>query len=298
MGILINKSSCILVQGITGREGLFHTRHMLEYGTRIVAGVTPGKGGTFVDNNIPVYNSVAEAVEKHRVDVSIVFVPAPFAKDALLEAMDGGIQFIVCITEGIPQLDMLQVLHYAGCRNTQILGPNTPGIIIPGQNKIGIMPGDIHKPGRIGVVSRSGTLTYEAVAQLTHAGFGQSTVIGIGGDSLIGIDFVRILELFQADPGTDAVVLIGEIGGFLEEKAANYIKTKMTKPVLGYIAGHTAPQGRRMGHAGAIIASGENSALQKSRILQDAGAVICQNISEFGEKMKEVFKTEGANDSD
>ncbi|MFQ6059145.1 MAG: succinate--CoA ligase subunit alpha [Anaerolineae bacterium] len=255
MSILVDKDTRLLVQGITGREGAFHTRQMIEYGTRVVAGVTPGKGGAEV-HGVPVFDTVREAVAETGANTSIVYVPAPFAPDAIYEAADGGIGLIVCITEGIPTLDMIQVCAYLDQKGIRLIGPNCPGVITPGEAKVGIMPGHIHQPGTVGVVSRSGTLTYEVVWELTQRGLGQSTCVGIGGDPVIGTTFIDALCLFEEDPGTEQVVLIGEIGGTDEERAAEFIAAEMTKPVVAFVAGRTAPPGKRMGHAGAIISGG------------------------------------------
>src|SRR3990172_4438104 len=255
MSILIDENSRVLVQGITGREGGFHARQMIEYGTRVVAGVTPGKGGISFDG-VPVFNNVEEAVRQTGADVSVIFVPAPHAPDSILEAAEAGMRLVICITEGIPTLDMVMVKAYLKGRPVRLVGPNCPGLISPGKCKVGIMPGPIHLPGHVGVVSRSGTLTYDVVDQLTSRGIGQSTCIGIGGDPIVGLSFVDVLSLFEADPDTQAAVLVGEIGGTAEEEAALYVKQHMAKPVVSFVAGRTAPPGRRMGHAGAIIAGG------------------------------------------
>jgi succinyl-CoA synthetase alpha subunit len=288
MSILINKNTKVIVQGLTGREGAFHGRQMMEYGTNVVAGVTPGKGGT-VHSGVPVFDSVVQAVADTGADASVIFVPAPYASDAILEAADAGIRLVVCITEGIPVHDMLVVRRaldtYKNCR---LIGPNCPGLISPGECKLGIMPGYIHKKGTVGVVSRSGTLTYEAVFQLTNAGLGQSTCIGIGGDPVIGTSFVDCLELFKDDPETGAVLLIGEIGGKSEEMAAEYITGEsFGKPVFAYVAGLTAPSGRRMGHAGAIISGGTGTAAGKVKALEDAGITVIQDPSEIGKTFLE-----------
>ena len=279
MSILVNKNSKVLVQGLTGTEGTFHTSQMLEYGTNVVGGVTPGKGGMQYEGNdkdsfirpVPVFNSISDAVDTTQADVSIIFVPPPFAADAILEAIDGGIDLIICITEGIPMRDMVTVKAALDNSDCRLIGPNCPGIITPGECKIGIMPGFIHLPGRVGVVSRSGTLTYEAVKQLTDEGLGQTTCIGIGGDPIIGTQFIDAIKLFNEDPKTEAILMIGEIGGDAEEKAAHYIKEHVTKPVIGFIAGKTAPPGRRMGHAGAIISGGKGGAEDKLQVMRDCG---------------------------
>ncbi len=282
MSILVDNSTRVVVQGITGGEGSFHARQMLEYGTQVVAGVTPGKGGRKFENQVPIYDTVKEAVVEQQANASVIFVPAVFAADAVLEAAEAGLDLVVCITEGIPILEMLKVKEYLSKRITRLIGPNCPGIITPGQCKIGIMPGFIHKPGSVGVVSRSGTLTYEAVNQLTQQGLGQSTCIGIGGDPVIGTTFVDALKLFEADEETEAVVMIGEIGGTAEEEAADYVKAFMSKPVISFIAGQTAPPGRRMGHAGAIIAGGKGTAAEKMAALQAAGVIVCKSPAEIG----------------
>jgi len=291
MSILVDKDTRVVFQGITGSEGSFHARQCMEYGTKVVAGVTPGKGGQMFDGKVPVFNRVIEAVEKEGANASCIFVPAPFAADAILEAVDAGIKLIVCITEGIPALDMVKVKKYLLGKDTRLIGPNCPGIISPGKCKIGIMPGFIHREGSIGVISRSGTLTYEVVWQLTKLGFGQSTCIGIGGDPIVGTSFVDLLELFQKDNGTEAVVLIGEIGGSAEEEAALYIKDHFKKPVVGFVAGQTAPPGRRMGHAGAIISGGKGTAKEKLTAWQNVGVYIETDPSKIGQKVKEVLDT-------
>jgi succinyl-CoA synthetase alpha subunit len=282
MSILINKDTKVICQGITGNSGKFHTKHMLEYGTKILAGVTPGKGGSRV-YEIPVFDSVEEAVEKTECDTSIIYVPAPFAADAIIEAVEAGIKLIICITEGIPTIDMLRVKAYLATKTARLIGPNCPGVITPGESKIGIMPGYIHTPGSVGVVSRSGTLTYEAVWQLTERNIGQSTCIGIGGDPVIGTSFIDTLKLFQEDNGTKAIVLIGEIGGSAEEEAAEFIKQEITKPVISFIAGLTAPKGKRMGHAGAIIAGGKGTVEEKVSCLRDANVTVVNNPADIGE---------------
>ena len=290
MSILVDKNSKIVVQGITGSQGTFHATHCLAYGTQVVAGVTPGKGGqTAVDGKVPVFNTVADAVAETGANVSLIFVPPPFAADAIMEAADAGIPLIVCITEGIPTLDMVNAHAHVKKRGLRLIGPNCPGVITPGQAKIGIMPGHIHKAGRIGVVSRSGTLTYEAVGQLTAQGIGQSTCVGIGGDPVIGSQFIDILKLFNDDPGTDGVVMIGEIGGSAEDEAAKWVKDNMTKPVVGFIAGQTAPKGKRMGHAGAIIAGGKGTAAEKMEIMEACGIHVVKSPANMGTKMKEAL---------
>jgi len=298
MSVLVNKSSRVVVQGITGGEGTFHTKQMIEYGTRVVAGVTPGKGGSMYQGTetdpfarpIPVFNTVREAVEQQRANVSIIFVPAAFAADAILESADSGVELIVAITEGIPAADMVRVYEYLKKRSVRLIGPNCPGIITPGECKLGIMPGFIHKQGRVGVVSRSGPLTYEAVWQLTERGIGQSTCIGIGGDPIIGTRFIDAVELFNEDKDTDAIIMIGEIGGTAEEEAASYIKAHVKKPVIGFIAGQTAPPGRRMGHAGAIISGGKGTAAEKMDTMRKAGIEVVQSPALIGETMERVLR--------
>jgi len=289
MSILVNEKTRVVVQGITGNEGMFHTRQMVAYGTKVVAGVTPGKGGQEVDG-IPVFNTVAEAVKETGAVASAIFVPPAFAADAVLEAADAGIQTIVCLTEGIPTLDMVNVKQFIKERGCQLIGPNTPGIISPGKCKIGVMAGYIHKPGTVGIMSRSGTLTYEVVDQLTQKGIGQSTCVGIGGDQIIGLNFVDLLERFQRDPDTEAVVMIGEIGGTAEEEAARFIEKEVSKPVVAFVAGLTAPPGRRMGHAGAIIAGGKGTAKEKMEALEGAGVRVVRNPALVGEEMALVLK--------
>jgi len=281
MAILVDKNTRLLVQGITGREGSFHARMCREYGTQVVAGVTPGKGGTSHEGT-PVYDTVRQAVAATKANVSVIFVPPPFAADAILEACDAELPLVVCITEGIPAMDMARAWRTVRHSRTRLIGPNCPGIITPGQCKIGIMPASIHLPGRVGIVSRSGTLTYEAVHQLTQLGIGQSTAIGIGGDPIIGTTHRDAIELFHRDADTDAIVMIGEIGGTGEEEAAAYIKEHVRKPVVGFIAGQTAPPGRRMGHAGAIIAGGKGTAAEKMAAMRDAGIQVCQSPADIG----------------
>ncbi|MFZ2632845.1 MAG: succinate--CoA ligase subunit alpha [Desulfosalsimonadaceae bacterium] len=289
MSIFVNKDTRLLVQGITGREGQFHTRQCAAYGTQVVGGVTPGKGGSLMDD-IPVFNGVREAKEKTRANCTMIFVPPPFAADAIMEAVDAGIELIVAITEGIPVLDMMRVKHMLKNSGSRLIGPNCPGIISPGQAKIGIMPGQIHKPGGpIGVVSRSGTLTYEVVFQLTGKNIGQTTCIGIGGDPVNGTNFIDCLDAFQNDPETKGIVMVGEIGGNAEEDAAEFIRSNVTKPVIGFIAGVSAPPGRRMGHAGAIISSGSGTAKAKITALKSAGVHVCENLGLMGEMCREVF---------
>jgi len=283
MSILVGNDTRLVVQGITGREGLFHATQMKEYGTNLVAGVTPGKGGQFVLDDVPVFDTVKEAVEIAGANTSIIYVPARFAAEAILEAADAGVEFIICITEGIPALDMVKVRAYVDTTKSRLLGPNCPGAITPGQAKCGIMPGHIHMPGSVGVVSRSGTLTYEAVYALSALGIGQSTVVGIGGDPVNGTSFLDVLKLFEADPETTHVVMLGEIGGTDEQKAAEYIAKHMTKPVVGFIAGQTAPAGKRMGHAGAIISGGEGTAAEKIEALKAAGVAIARHPGEIAD---------------
>jgi len=287
MSILVNKNTRLVVQGITGREGEFHARQMAEYGTNIVAGVTPGKGGGWVAG-IPVFDTMGEAVHATEANASIIYVPARFAADAILEAADSGIKVIVCITEGVPVLDMIRVRAHLDCMDTRLIGPNCPGIITPGEVKVGIMPGHIHSPGPVGVVSRSGTLTYEVVHALTEKGLGQSTAIGIGGDPIIGTDFIDVLKLFEQDPQTEQVVLIGEIGGTDEQRAASFISRNMSKPVTGFIAGQTAPPGKRMGHAGAIIEGGEGTAKEKIAAFEAVGVRVARHPVEIAELVEKL----------
>ena len=298
MSILVDKNTRLVVQGITGSEGTFHTKKMMVYGTNVVAGVTPGKGGTSYQGNekdplprpVLVFNTVKEAVQNKQANVSIIFVPAAFAADAIMESAAAGVALIVAITEGIPTSDMVKAYEYVIKRNVRLIGPNCPGVITPGAAKIGIMPGFIHKPGHVGVVSRSGTLTYEAVSQLTYHGIGQSTCVGIGGDPIIGSRFIDIIKLFNEDKKTDAIVMIGEIGGTAEEEAAEYIKKYVKKPVVGFIAGQTAPPGRRMGHAGAIISGGKGTAEEKMRAMRKAGIIVVESPAVIGDAIEKVLK--------
>ncbi|SER06050.1 succinyl-CoA synthetase (ADP-forming) alpha subunit [Gracilibacillus ureilyticus] len=292
MSVFINKDTKVLVQGITGSTALFHTKQMLEYGTKIVGGVTPKKGGTEVEG-VPVYNTVQEAVEQTGANASVIYVPAPFAADAIIEAVDAELDLVICITEHIPVMDMVKVKRYMEGKNTRLVGPNCPGVITPDECKIGIMPGYIHKKGHIGVVSRSGTLTYEAVHQLSQAGFGQSTAVGIGGDPVNGTDFIDTLKAFNEDPETEAVMMIGEIGGTAEEEAAEWVKANMTKPVVGFIGGRTAPPGKRMGHAGAIISGGKGTAEEKIKIMNNCGIKVAETPSVMGETLISVLEEKG-----
>ncbi len=288
MSVLVDKNTRLVVQGITGKEGTFHTKQMVDYGTSVVGGVTPGKGGT-THEGIPVFNTVSDVVREAGANVSVIYVPPAFAADAIMEAADAGLALVVCITEGIPTLDMVKVREYLCDKPTRLIGPNCPGIISPGKCKIGIMPGHIHREGRIGVVSRSGTLTYEAVGQLTALGLGQSTAIGIGGDPIVGTSHLDALALFQADSETEGIVMIGEIGGTAEEEAAAYAKQSVTKPIVAFIAGQTAPPGRRMGHAGAIIAGGKGTAAEKMKALEDAGIRVVKSPADIGIGMKNAL---------
>ena len=288
MSILIDRNTRVLVQGITGKEGMFHTRQMVEYGTKVVAGVTPGKGGQQMDG-IPVFNTVAKAVKETGPNVSAIFVPPAFAADAILEAGESGIPLIVCFTEGIPTVDMIAARSYLDRKKIKLIGPNTPGIISPGKSKVGLMAGYIHKAGNIGVISRSGTLTYEVVHQLTKRDIGQSSCVGIGGDPIVGLSFTDLLEMFASDGDTNAVIMIGEIGGTAEEEAADFVRTKMEKPVVAFIAGRTAPPGRRMGHAGAIISGGRGTAGEKMQALAEAGIRVVENPANVGEVMASIL---------
>ncbi|KOO46622.1 succinate--CoA ligase subunit alpha [Priestia koreensis] len=296
MSVFINKNTKVLVQGITGGVGLFHTKQMLEYGTQIVGGVTPGKGGTEVEG-VPVFNTLAEAKETTGANASVVYVPPAFAADAIIEAVDADLDLVICITEGIPVLDMVKVKRYMEGKRTRLVGPNCPGVITPEECKIGIMPGYIHKKGHVGVVSRSGTLTYEAVHQLSEAGIGQSTAVGIGGDPVNGTNFIDVLKAFNEDEDTYAVIMIGEIGGTAEEEAAEWIKANMTKPVVGFIGGQTAPPGKRMGHAGAIISGGKGTAAEKIKTMNACGIQVAETPSVMGETLISVLKEKGLYES-
>jgi len=284
MSIYVDKNTKVLVQGITGSVGTFHTRQMLEYGTKIVGGVTPGKAGSKVEG-VPVFNTVTDAVKATGANASVIYVPPAFAADAICEAFDAGLDLVVCITEGIPILDMVKVKKFMEGKKTRLVGPNCPGVITPGECKIGIMPGSIHKPGTIGIVSKSGTLTYEAVHQVTGVGLGQSTCVGIGGDPINGTNFIDVLSAFQADPKTEAIIMIGEIGGMAEEEAAAYVKAHVTKPVVGFIAGQTAPKGKRMGHAGAVISGGKGTAAEKIEAFKAAGISVSETPSDMGKTL-------------
>lgn len=288
MSILVNKDSKVIVQGITGSAGLFHATQCREYGTNVVGGVTPGKGGTDVEG-FPVFDTVEDARRITEANTSLIFVPAAFAMDSMIEAIDAGIELVICITEGVPTQDMIKVKKFMEGKNVRLIGPNCPGVMTPGEAKVGIMPGYIHTPGRVGIISRSGTLTYEAVWQLSELGIGQSTSVGIGGDPIIGSTFIDILELFNQDDDTDAIIMIGEIGGSAEEEAAEYIKQNIDKPVVAFIAGATAPKGKRMGHAGAIISGSSGSAADKVAALENAGVKVCPSPAEMGETLKEAI---------
>ncbi len=288
MSILVNRNSKVIVQGITGSAGLFHATQCRDYGTNVVGGVTPGKGGTEVEG-FPVFDSVSDAVEKTGADTSLIFVPAAFAMDSMVEAIDAGVELVICITEGVPTQDMIKVKKYLSGKKSRLIGPNCPGVMTPGEAKVGIMPGYIHMPGRVGIISRSGTLTYEAVWQLSNLKIGQSTCVGIGGDPIIGSTFIDILGLFQEDKDTDAIIMIGEIGGSAEEEAAEFIKSNVTKPVVAFIAGSTAPKGKRMGHAGAIISGSSGSASDKVAALERAGVRVSPSPAEMGETLRDAI---------
>ncbi len=291
MSILVDKNTRLVVQGITGREGEFHARQMLEYGTNVVAGVTPGKGGMkALDERVPVFNTVREAVEQTGANVSVIYVPASFAPDAIKEAADAGVALVVCITEGIPALDMVSTYAFVQEAGVRLIGPNCPGLLTPGEAKVGIIPGNIATPGPVGVVSKSGTLTYEVIDGLTRIGIGQTTCVGIGGDPIIGTNFIDVLTLFQADPQTEAIVMIGEIGGTAEQEAAAFIKEHVTKPVVGFIAGQTAPEGKRMGHAGAIISGGEGTAREKIEAMEAAGATMAAQPTDIAQMVQQILR--------
>ncbi len=287
MSIFINRGTKLVVQGITGRDGSFHTKQMVEYGTAVVAGVTPGKGGQTFEGNVPIFDTVADAVVATGANTSVIYVPSRFAVDAVYEAVDAGIALVVCITEGVPVLDMTRAMPYVRERGARLIGPNCPGVISPGESKVGIIPGQICRPGRVGVVSRSGTLTYEIIHQLTQHGLGQSTCVGIGGDPIIGTNFIDCLAAFEADPGTDAIVMIGEIGGTDEQNAARYVAQRVRKPVVGFIAGQTAPPGRRMGHAGAIISGSSGTAAEKMEALRQAGIAVMERPADVVPLLRE-----------
>ena len=289
MSILVNKETKVITQGITGATGLFHAQAAREYGTKMAGGVTPGKGGTTIDG-FPVFDTVIDAVKNTGATASVIYVPPPYAADAIMEAVDAGVELVCCITEGIPVLDMVKVKHFMQGKKTRLVGPNCPGVITPGECKIGIMPGYIHKPGKVGVVSRSGTLTYEAVWQLTSLGIGQSTCVGIGGDPVNGTSHLDVMRLFQEDPDTDAVIMIGEIGGTAEEEAAYFVRDHMTKPVAAYIAGRTAPKGKRMGHAGAIISGGKGTADEKVTVLEECGISVAPSPAEMAKALLKIYK--------
>ena len=294
MSIFVDKTTRLLVQGITGREGAFHARQMLEYGTAVVAGVTPGKGGQKFENKVPVFNTVADAVKKTGANCSVIYVPPMAATGAIFEAVDAGIPLVVCITEGIPVMHMSRVMPFVRARGARLIGPNCPGLITPGESKVGIIPGNICSPGRVGLVSRSGTLTYEVVNQLTRSGIGQSTCVGIGGDPIIGTDFIDCLRAFQADPNTDAIVMIGEIGGTDEQRAAEFVQEEVSKPVVGFIAGQTAPKGRRMGHAGAIISGSSGTAEEKLAAFEKAGILVMRRPVDVVALVRKVLGRAGA----